>query len=211
MESEPLRQAVDAGENFPPSAKIHDVRGGELVIGPCAAIPTTPHMQPQLLRQIQLHLPRKWSRATKASARRPDWDGTRGRATWPPAAPHTYTYVRAYHMGGGGLGFVLFFGMLGCGGGESRQPLGFWRLAPGLGYVVRFPCFFPPSLACLPPLFLSLCFFHFVMRVCIYLDALIIVARVLYDVDCWLLIGLGDLTFSLHFVCAYYENHVYMF
>ena len=48
------------------------------------------------------------------------------------------------------------------------------------------------------------------MLVLVHLDALIIVARVLYDVNCCLLKELGDLSFSLHFVCAYYELDVYM-
>ena len=32
----------------------------------------------------------------------------------------------------------------------------------------------------------------------------------LYDVNCCLLAELGDLSFSLHFVCASYELHIYM-
>ena len=48
------------------------------------------------------------------------------------------------------------------------------------------------------------------MLVGVHLDALIIVARVLYDVKCCLLTELGDLSFSLHFVCASYELDVYM-
>ena len=69
MESEPIRQAVVVSEGLPPSVEIHDVRGGELDVGPCAAVPATPHMQLQRLRRIQLHLPRKWSREAKAMAR----------------------------------------------------------------------------------------------------------------------------------------------
>ena len=42
------------------------------------------------------------------------------------------------------------------------------------------------------------------------MDTLIIVARVLYDVNCSLLTELGDLSFSLHFVCASYEHELYM-
>ena len=34
--------------------------------------------------------------------------------------------------------------------------------------------------------------------------------KVLYDVICSLLAELGDLSFSLHFVCASYELDVYM-
>ena len=48
------------------------------------------------------------------------------------------------------------------------------------------------------------------MLVCDHLDALIIVARVLYDVNCCLLSELGDLSFSLHFACASYEYDLYM-
>ena len=48
------------------------------------------------------------------------------------------------------------------------------------------------------------------MLVCDHLDARIIVARVLYDVNCCMLTELGDLYFSLHFVCASYELDVYM-
>ena len=38
----------------------------------------------------------------------------------------------------------------------------------------------------------------------------IIVARVLYDVICCLLAELAILSFSLHFVCAFYGLDVYM-
>ena len=69
MESEPLRQAVEASEGLPPSVEIHDVRGGELNVGPCATVPTTPHMQPQHLRRIQLHLSRKRSREAETTTR----------------------------------------------------------------------------------------------------------------------------------------------
>ena len=48
------------------------------------------------------------------------------------------------------------------------------------------------------------------MFIRVYIDALIIVARVLYDVNCGLFTELGDLSFSLHFVCASYELDVYM-
>ena len=48
------------------------------------------------------------------------------------------------------------------------------------------------------------------MLVSVHLDALIIVARVLYDVNCCLLTDLGDLSFSLHFLCAAFEHDVYM-
>ena len=48
------------------------------------------------------------------------------------------------------------------------------------------------------------------MLVSVHIDALIIVAKVLYDVNCCLLTELGDLSFSLHFVCASYELYVYM-
>ena len=47
------------------------------------------------------------------------------------------------------------------------------------------------------------------MFIRVLLDALIIVARVLYDVICCLLSQLDDLCFSLHFVCASYENELY--
>ena len=49
------------------------------------------------------------------------------------------------------------------------------------------------------------------MHVTVHIDALIIVAKVLYDVVYWNLIELDDLSFSLHFVCASYEHDVYMF
>ena len=52
--------------------------------------------------------------------------------------------------------------------------------------------------------------FHCAMLVSVHLDALVIVARVLYDVNCCLLTELGDLSFSLHFVCASYEHELYM-
>ena len=52
--------------------------------------------------------------------------------------------------------------------------------------------------------------FHCAMIVCVHLDALIIVARVLYDVNCCLLTELDVLSFSLHFVCASYEHELYM-
>ena len=48
------------------------------------------------------------------------------------------------------------------------------------------------------------------MLVWVLVDTLIIVARVLYDVICYLLSELDDLSFSLHFVCASYELDVYM-
>ena len=48
------------------------------------------------------------------------------------------------------------------------------------------------------------------MLVCVHLDAQIIVAGMLYDVICCLLTKLGDLSFSLHFVCVSYELDVYM-
>ena len=48
------------------------------------------------------------------------------------------------------------------------------------------------------------------MLVLVHLDALIIIGRVLYDVNCCLLTRLDDLSFSLHFVCASYEFDVYM-
>ena len=49
------------------------------------------------------------------------------------------------------------------------------------------------------------------MHVTIHIDAIIIVAEVLYDVVCWNLTEHGDLSFSVHFVCASYEHDVYMF
>ena len=52
--------------------------------------------------------------------------------------------------------------------------------------------------------------FNCTMFIRVHLDALIIVARVLYDVNCCLLSELGDLSFSLHFVCASYEHELYM-
>ena len=52
--------------------------------------------------------------------------------------------------------------------------------------------------------------FHCAMFFWGHLDALMIVARVLYDVICCLLSELDDLSFSLHFVCVSYEVDVYM-
>ena len=52
--------------------------------------------------------------------------------------------------------------------------------------------------------------FHCAMLVCVHIDALIIVERVLYDVNYCLLTKLGDLSFSLHFVCSSYEHELYM-
>ena len=49
------------------------------------------------------------------------------------------------------------------------------------------------------------------MYVPIHIDAIILVARVLYDINCRFLTELDDLSFFLHFVCASYEHHVYMF
>ena len=51
---------------------------------------------------------------------------------------------------------------------------------------------------------------HCALLFCVHDEALIIVARVLYNVNCCLLSELGDLSFSLHFVCAFYELEVYM-
>ena len=50
-----------------------------------------------------------------------------------------------------------------------------------------------------------------VMFIRVHLDALIIVSRVLYAVNCCLLSELDDLSFSLHFVCAFYEHELYMY
>src|SRR3954466_707956 len=71
MEGEPRRQAVDAGERLPPSTKIHHIRGREINADSRTADSTTPHVQPQCLGRIQLHLARKRSRETKATTRRP--------------------------------------------------------------------------------------------------------------------------------------------
>ena len=49
------------------------------------------------------------------------------------------------------------------------------------------------------------------MHVTVHIDAIIIVAKVLYDVVCWNLTELDDLSFLLHSVCASYEHDVYMF
>ena len=46
------------------------------------------------------------------------------------------------------------------------------------------------------------------MHVIVCIDAIIIVAEVLYDVVYWNLTELDDLSFSLHFVCASYEHDV---
>ena len=48
------------------------------------------------------------------------------------------------------------------------------------------------------------------MLVVVHIDALIFVARVLYDVNCCLFTELADLLFSLHFVCASYKHELYM-
>src|SRR3954471_1210903 len=71
MEGEPLRQAVDTGERLPPSTKIHHIRGREINADSRTSDSTAPHVQPQGLGRIQLHLARKWSRETKATTRRP--------------------------------------------------------------------------------------------------------------------------------------------
>ena len=52
--------------------------------------------------------------------------------------------------------------------------------------------------------------FHCAMFICAHLDARIIIARVLYDVNCCLLTELDVLSFLLHFVCASYEHELYM-
>ena len=44
LENMPLRQAMGACKGFPPTAKIHDVRGGEVDVDPHAAIPAAPHV-----------------------------------------------------------------------------------------------------------------------------------------------------------------------
>ena len=49
------------------------------------------------------------------------------------------------------------------------------------------------------------------MHVTIHIDAISIVAKVLCDVVCWILAEHGVLSFLLHFVCASYEQDVYMF
>ena len=49
------------------------------------------------------------------------------------------------------------------------------------------------------------------MNVTVHIDAIIVVAKVLYDVVYWNLTELDDLLFSLHFVCASYEHDVYLF
>ena len=48
------------------------------------------------------------------------------------------------------------------------------------------------------------------MLVRVQLDALILISRVLYDVNLLKLLQLAVLSFSLHFVCASYELDVYM-
>ena len=48
------------------------------------------------------------------------------------------------------------------------------------------------------------------MFIRLHLDEIIIVARVLYDVNLLKLLQLDDLSFSLHFVCATFELDVYM-
>ena len=48
------------------------------------------------------------------------------------------------------------------------------------------------------------------MHVTVHIDAIIIVARVLQNVNSWFLTELDDLSFLLHFVCASYEHELYM-
>ena len=62
---------MDGSKGFPCAAKIHDVRGGEVYIDPHAAIPAAPHMQPQSLRRVKLHLPSEWSRETETTVHSP--------------------------------------------------------------------------------------------------------------------------------------------
>ena len=72
--------------------------------------------------------------------------------------------------------------------------------------MLHFVCIIYQNVHC-EMLFIS---FHRGMLVWVHIDTLIIVARVLYDVDCCLVAELGDLSFSLHFVCASFELDVYM-
>ena len=51
--------------------------------------------------------------------------------------------------------------------------------------------------------------FHCSMFVWVHLDALIIIAKVLYDVDCCLLTELDVLLFLLHLMCASYGHELY--
>src|SRR3954469_20092980 len=50
---------------------IHHIRGWEVDADSRTADSTAPHVQPQCLRRVQLHLARKWGRETKATARQP--------------------------------------------------------------------------------------------------------------------------------------------
>ena len=62
---------MDTSEGLPSATKIHDVRGGKVDINSRAAIPAAPHMQPERLWRLELHLPSEWSSETKTMARWP--------------------------------------------------------------------------------------------------------------------------------------------
>ena len=64
----PLRQAMGAVKGFPPMAEIHDVRSGEVDFDPHVVVPAAPHVQPQGLRRVKLHYPRKRSREAEMIA-----------------------------------------------------------------------------------------------------------------------------------------------
>src|SRR3954464_6827794 len=70
MEGEPLHQAVDTGECLPPSTKIHHIGGWEFNADSRAADSAAPHVQPQGLGRVQLHLTRKWSRESRSEEHR---------------------------------------------------------------------------------------------------------------------------------------------
>ena len=75
------------------------MRGGEVDVGPRAADPVAPHVQPQRLRRIQLHLPTPFAREMEVDPPESLWlhmrgcgiNGTRARVDFP--APHVM-YLR---------------------------------------------------------------------------------------------------------------------
>ena len=58
-------------ERLPSAAEVHDVRSREVDVDPRAAIPAAPHVQPEGLGWIELHLPSKWGREMEAAMRWP--------------------------------------------------------------------------------------------------------------------------------------------
>src|SRR4051812_43458316 len=60
---------MDTSERLPSATEVHDVRSGEVNVDPRAAVPASPHVQPEGLGRIELHLPSKWGRETKTTTR----------------------------------------------------------------------------------------------------------------------------------------------